>query len=162
MDGNHAHTNLFKTEMIDGDYWEKLENVKTSNTARNPHYPTIYTVKQRHCNIVSKVRFFKNCSEVFASGLPWSRTPGHRPVSTLQQIWAKISFRRIKKNFLAEIQSCYENGNGNIYMLWILINATNTNCWNLVQRHWFHFKIKIRAQWTPVIRPAPYVSHHFS
>ena len=62
LDGNHAHSNLFKTEMIDGDYWEKLENVKTSNTARNPHYPTIYTVKQRHCNIVSKVRCFIDLS----------------------------------------------------------------------------------------------------
>ena len=58
LDDNHIHTNLFKTELIDGDYWEKLENVKASNTARNPHYPTIYTVKQRHCNIVSKVSFF--------------------------------------------------------------------------------------------------------
>ena len=57
MDDNHVHTNLFKTELIDGDYWEKLENTKASNTARNPHYPTIYTVKQRHCNIVSKVGY---------------------------------------------------------------------------------------------------------
>ena len=64
LDDNHVHTNLFKTELIDGDYWEKLENVKASNTARNPHYPTIYTVKQRHCNIVSKVKKLITKSQV--------------------------------------------------------------------------------------------------
>ena len=161
MDGNHAHTNLFKTEMIDGDYWEKLENVKTSNTARNPHYPTIYTVKQRHCNIVSKVRFLKIALRYSCRGCPGQGLRDTGRCQTCKKSEERF-FSVNKKIFLAEIQSCYQNGNGNIYMLWILINATNSNCWNLVQRHWFHFKIKIRAQWTPVIRPAPYVSHHFS
>ena len=62
LDENHLKTNLFQTELIDGDYWEKLKNVKKSNTAKNPHYPTIYTVKQRHCNIVSKVNIILGVS----------------------------------------------------------------------------------------------------
>ena len=80
LDDNHVHTNLFKTELIDGDYWEKLENVKASNTARNPHYPTIYTVKQRHCNIVSKVKVLITTSQV---QIAWSLKAGSTLVRTV-------------------------------------------------------------------------------